>query len=266
MTAVGLHAMSRATIRAMLAVASATAAVSAGTASAASFRATISGKQELTWKLDGTTGDCEIRHGVGDGTVKFSFRSPKPAFIVATASHGLTVVGSITTIAKGSIAGSFTDTVQTACPGFAPSDPFTQSATGCGPTRFGIRVDVSQHGAYLYLTGPNVPLGPVSIAQIGGDCPFPLGDSGWVTSLDRTACGDGTQLWKRSWGVASAGGAGLLASRTHMAPRQLLHVRKGRKTHVARRVVVDCTAGSQYTGGVKITGKLNYTLTLKRVS
>src|SRR6185369_15575673 len=67
---------------------------------AAVFRATVSGQQELSWKLDGTTGDCEIRHGIGHGDVKITFKSSKSALIAVAGGN---VVGSINAIAKGSI-------------------------------------------------------------------------------------------------------------------------------------------------------------------
>jgi hypothetical protein len=229
-------------------------------AGAATFRTTISGKQELTWKLDGTTGSCEIRHGVGTGTVKFSFKSSKSSLIAVAGGN---TVGSINTVAKGSISGSFTDTVETPCPGFAPLDPYMDSTAGCGATHYGIRVDISRHGAFVYVTGPEVPLGPVSIAQSGNDCPFPDGGYSWSTSGDRTACGDGKQVWQRSWGVG--GPTGLFATRLHVTQKGLLHVKKGKTKLLTGHKVVDCTTDSQYSGDIRMTGTLTYTLSMKRV-
>jgi hypothetical protein len=227
---------------------------------AAVFRATVSGQQELSWKLDGTTGDCEIRHGIGHGDVKITFKSSKSALIAVAGGN---VVGSINAVAKGSISGSFTDTLQTPCPGFGPLDPYSDSTAGCGPLRYGVRVDVSRHGAFVYVAGPEVPLGPVSIAQSGGDCPFPDGGYSWSTSGDRTACGDGKQVWQRSWGVG--GPTGLFASRMHVTNKGLLRVKKGSTKHLTGRKDVDCTTDSQYTGDIPMTGKLTYTLSLKRL-
>jgi hypothetical protein len=229
-------------------------------AGAATFRTTVSGKQELTWKLDGTTGNCEIRHGVGQGVVSFKFKSSKPAVIGVNAGR---VDGSIPSVASGTVSGSFTDTVQTPCPGFEPMDPFTESAGGCGATHYGIRVDLSRHGAFVYVVGPEVPLGPVSIAQSGGDCPFPNGGSSFSTSGDRTACGDGQQVWQRSWGVG--GPTGLFASRMHITQKSLLRVKRGKTKQLTGRKDVDCTTDSQYSGGIKMTGKLTYTLSIKRL-
>jgi hypothetical protein len=229
-------------------------------AGAVVFNTSITGKQDLTWKVDGTAGNCEIRRGTGSGTVSFRFKSSKPAPAFSGSSRRLSFTVSIPSVATGSITGAFTDTVETPCPGFAPGDPYTEETDGCGATRFGIRVDVSSHGAFLYVTGPNTPLGPVSISQSGGHCPFPLGASSFDTSLDRSECGDGKQLWRRSWGVSSSGGQGLFASRVHMTPKQL----KRKKLTITGRSSVDCTVPSQYSGGVKLTGKLTFTLSLKR--
>ena len=230
-------------------------------AGAAVFRTTFSGQQELSWKLDGTTGDCEIRRGVGQGDVKVKVKSSQAGLI---AVNGRRVDGSITSVAKGSVSGSFTDTVQTPCPGFEPAEPYTASAAGCGPLRYGIRVDLSRHGAYIYVVGPEVPLGPVSIAQSGGDCPFPNGGYGFSTDGDRTACGDGRQVWQRSWGVG--GPTGLFASRLHVTNKGLLRIRKGTTKSITGRKDVDCTTGSQYSGGIRMLGKLTYTLSMKRLS
>jgi hypothetical protein len=255
--------MSTRVLLAMLA-ATVVVAIPAAVAQAAgpfSYSASVSGKQDLTWKVDGTRGNCEIRRGTGDGTVSFRFKSSKPGTAAASSSRsGLSFNSSIPSVAKGSIAGHFTDAPETPCPGFEPGDPVTQSASGCGATRFGVRVDIQAKGAFLYVTGPNVPLGPVSIAQSGSDCPFPLG--GFMdSSSDRTTCGDGRQVWQRSWGVSSAGGAGLFASRVHMTPKQLF---RKRKVVITGRKDVSCTVESSYSGGVKLTGSLKYTITLKR--
>jgi hypothetical protein len=225
------------------------------------FMTSISGKQDLNWSLDGTTGSCEIRHGVGSGAVSFHFKSSKPAPALSNSTRKLAYTVSIPSVATGTLAGAFTDSSQTACPGNAPSETFVEETDGCGATHFGVRVDVVSHGAFLYVTGPNVPLGPVSISLAGGHCPFPLGASSFDTSTDRTACGDGEQLWKRSWGVSYDGGAGLLASKIHMTPKQF----KRKKLTITGRKSIDCMIPSQYTGGIHMTGKLTYTLTLKRL-
>jgi hypothetical protein len=229
-------------------------------AGAAVFRATISGRQELSWRVDGTTGSCEIRHGVGQGEVTMTFRSTKSSLLAVNRTD---VAGSIDAIAKGSISGSFTDSPQTPCPGFTPDDPYTVPAAGCGALRYGLRVDLSRHGAFVYVVGPEVPLGPVSIAQSGGDCPFPDGGYFFSTNGDRTACGDGKQVWQRSWGVV--GPTGLFATKLQVTTKGLLHVKKGKTKHITGRKDVDCTTGSQYSGGIPTTGKLQYTLSLKRL-
>ena len=52
-------------------------------AGAAVYRASISGSQEVSWKVDGTSGNCEIRRGKGEGKVSFRFASNKPAPVTA---------------------------------------------------------------------------------------------------------------------------------------------------------------------------------------
>jgi hypothetical protein len=232
-------------------------------AASASYSASISGKQDLTWKVDGTRGNCEIRRGTGEGTVSFRFKSSKPGTAAASSSgKRLSFTSSIPSVATGSIAGHFTDAVETPCPGFEPGAAVTQPAGGCGATRFGVRADIGAHGAFLYVTGPEVPLGPVSLAQSSGECPFPVGGP-IDSSSDRTTCGDGSKLWQRSWGVAASGGEGLLASRIHMTPKQLLGPKR-KKITITGRKDISCTVPSDYAGGVKLTGSLKYTITLKK--
>ena len=108
-----------------------------------------------------------------------------------------------------------------------------------------------------------MPLGPVSVAQSGGDCPFPDGGYFFSTNGDRTACGDGKQVWQRSWGVV--GPTGLFATKLHVTTKGLLRVKKGTTKHITGRKDVDCTTGSQYSGGIPTTGTLQYTLSLKRL-
>lgn len=233
----------------------------ASDAHAALYRASITGQQELTWKVDGTQGSCEIRRGTGSGKVAFRFRSQKSQLLNGAARR-LSLQGSLPSVATGSIAGTFTEATQTPCPGFEPRDATTSPADGCGPTRFGIRVDLTPRGSFVHLTGPSTPLGPVSIAQAGGSCPFPV-DESLTTSSDFKACGDGRELFRRSWGVASSGGRGLFASRISSSSKRPL--RKGASRRLTGRAVVDCTMESSYSGGVQLKGTLRYTLTVKRV-
>lgn len=237
------------------------ASASPASARAVSYRVSVSGQQELTWSVDGTSGSCEIRHGAGNGRVAFRFRSPKPGTGVAKKhGGGLLFLSSIPATATGTIAGTFTDSVSTPCPGFEPSATFTEPVDGCGATKFGVRVDASAHGAFVYVTGPNWPLGPPgSISATGGSCPFLPS----VGSSDFSTCGDGKKLWQRSWAFG-AQGAGLAASRIAVKPRTLLRPKR-RTTLLTGRAKVDCTMTSQYTGGTKIALDLRYTLTLRRI-
>ena len=105
-------------------------------AGAAVYRASISGSQEVSWKVDGTSGNCEIRRGKGEGKVSFRFASAKPALVTAGRSGGgLAFVGSIPSTARGTIAGAFTDSPETPCAGFEPRPSVTDPAGGCGATR-----------------------------------------------------------------------------------------------------------------------------------
>jgi hypothetical protein len=231
-------------------------------ADAAVYRASISGSQEVSWKVDGTRGNCEIRRGKGEGKSSFRFASAKAALVTAGRSGGgLAFVGSISSTARGTIAGAFADTLETPCPGYEPGKSLTDPAGGCGAAKFGLRVDLTAKGAFVYVTGPEVPLRSGSLAQSSGQCPSPI-DGSFLSSSDFSACGDGTQQWKRSWGVASSAGRGLLATRLHLTPGQLPK-RKHKRTF-AKRTAIDCTMPSSYSGGVKIAGTLKYTLTLKR--
>lgn len=237
------------------------ASVSSAGASGVSYSASVSGQQNLTWSIDGTSGSCETRHGAGNGSATFRFRSPKPGTAMASKrGHGLSFLSSIPATATGTIAGTFTDSVATACAGFEPRPVFTEPVTGCGATKFGVRVDASAHGSFIYVTGPKVPLGaPGSISETGGGCPFLAG----VDSSDFSTCGDGQKLWQRSWAFGSQG-EGLAASRIAVTPRSLVRPKR-RTIQLTGRSRVDCTMTSTYTGGVKIALDLHYTLTLRRV-
>ncbi len=232
------------------------------------YRVSISGQQELTWSFDGTRGTCQIVRGTGKGRVAFRFRSSKPGTgTVNPGAGGLSYASfGVYATATGTIAGTYTETETTPCPGFAPRDPVTVTAPtgGCGATKFGLRIESQVRGAFLYVTGPKVPLGPPgSISAVGGVCPFPL-DLSILESTDFSACGDGRGLWKRSWGVASSQGEGLAASRIAIKPKTLLRPKK-KTVLLSGRARVDCTMSSTYSGGVKITLDLRYTVTLRRI-
>jgi hypothetical protein len=235
--------------------------LAAAQADAAVYRTSISGRQHVSWKVDGTAGGCEVHRGRGEGAVTFTVKSSKAAPLTG-GTRRVPLLGSIPSVATGSIEGRFADTVETPCPGFEPGDPVIEPVDGCGSTRFGIRVDVTPKGAFTYINGPATPLGPVSTAGARGTCPFPV-DTPILSSNDFTACGDGQALWRRSWGIGSSGGQGLLASRISVTPKRL--PRKGRTRVLTGRATVDCTMSSPYSGGVKVTGSLTYRLTVKRI-
>lgn len=236
-------------------------AVVAVPASATSYKATVSGQQELTWSMDGTRGGCEIRRGAGSGRAFFRFRSPRsePATALAR-GRGLYFGMSNNATATGTIAGSFTDSLSTACSGFEPAPTYVEPAEGCGDMKFGVRVDASAHGAFLYVTGPNWPISgsPGSTAANGDPCPFLSS----LSNTDFSTCGDGNKLWLRSWAFGALG-QGLAASKIAVKRRALLKPKR-RKFSLTGRTKVDCTMPSSYTGGIKITLDLRYTITLKK--
>lgn len=235
-------------------------------AGAASFKASVSGTQYLKWSLDGTSGNCEIRRGTGGGEVNFKFKPAGSQPIYAAKSgKRLKLTGSLPSVATGTIAGQFSDTVATACPGFTPADPYIPPTAGCGATKFGVRMDLQSRGAFVYVTGPNVPLPSGSTAVSPGGCPFPI-DTSLLLSSDMSACGDGLNLWQRSWGVSYSSGEGLFASKLSISARKLFKTKRRRSAVITGRAVVSCNVPSQYTGGVTYSGELKYTLTLKRTA
>ena len=227
-------------------------------AAAVVYKASISGQQQLDWSVDGTTGSCEIRRGTGSGTVAFAIKTEKPSPItVLRQGKKLYVGGSIANVVgDGSIQGSFTDTLATPCPGFEPDGPYTEPASDCGPMQFPLRVDLTAVGAFIYITGPRVPTGPIP-----SNCPY---FSSYTESSDRRACGDGDALHKSSFGVTEVFGQGLLASRIQANRKKLLKPKK-KVTKLTGRQAIECTLPSfPYSGGVKITGSLQYTLKLRK--
>ncbi len=229
----------------------------ASSAQAALYRATFSGTQELSWKVDGTSGNCEIRRGAGQGAVKLTIKGDRSALLTA-GTRRLDLLGSIPSTARGTITGSFTETVVTPCEGFEPGAPITAKTDGCGAVKFGVRLDLKPVGAFTYLFGPGSP-GPRS-----GECPFYI-DNALASSSDLSACGDSvTQQHRRNWAVSSSGGQGLFGGRLTAA--QAKPLKKGRSRTLTVRIPVSCTVPSTYTGGVKITGVAKYQLKLRRTS
>lgn len=233
-------------------------------AAAASFKMTVRGSQTFSWSLDGLTSSCEVRRGTGSGTSSFKFKSSSSSLVnVNTRKKHPSIGTSNTATATGTVTGNFSDTLATACEGYFPADSYIAPTTGCGDTKEGLRLDLVPRGAFVYVTGPNVPLGPVSTAA-SGDCPSPVGSS-LLLSSDLSACGDGQNLWQRSWGVAYSG-RGLFASKLSISGKRLAKTRKGKTAQITGRAVVDCNVpASFYSGGVTMTGELKYTLSFKRV-
>lgn len=249
------------TTAALVAVLAVVLAVPAHSAGPVLYKVSVSGTQELTWNVDGTTKGCEVRHGVGSGRVAFRFHDTAAVPTIATTvAKGLSFLLSIPSTATGTITGSLGESVATPCPGSAPSDPTTVPGTGCGATKFGLRMDAEfRSNGFLYVTGPNV-----TQSTNPGDCPFPIDhNSIFAGSFDWSACGDGKQGWQRSWGLVTSQGEGLLASRIALKPNAVLRP-KHKTLLLTGKSAFECTLPSVYTGGVHMAGKLTYALTIKR--
>lgn len=240
------------------------AALAAGTQSAAAavFKATATGNQHLEWTVSGSDSGCEVRTATGSGATDFKFSTPKAAFLfVASSKKSAKVVGSINTVAKGAVSGSFSEATTTPCPGFAPAPPRTEDSSGCGPIKIGIRLDFNTEGAFVYVAGPKGFL--AGEKSIVGDCPSPVGSS-WQSSNDVTACGDSfTKQSRRSWGVSSAWGLGLFASKLTIS-KKLAKMKKGRSKTINGKTSVDCRVGSPFSGGVTFKGDLKYAVKFTR--
>lgn len=238
-------------------------AAAAPAASAATFKTSISGTQELTWKLDGTEGSCDIRRGAGGGTVSFKFASPRsePVF-VDRSGRSLKIVGSLNAAAKGSINGAFQIQTVAACPGFTPDypEPLVSPATGCGATAYKLRADFWTRGAFTYLTGVKT-----TGAFATGECPFPT-DLSILQTTDFTTCGDGANQWQRSFGVTNSRGEGLFGSRMAISVKRLMRLKRGKSKTITGRKQVSCNMPSQYSGGVSYEGDLRYSIKFKRTS
>ncbi len=224
---------------------------SAQAASSGVFKVSASGKQSLTWSLNGTRGSCEIQTGNGSGSADLSFKTSSSGVLTVSKSSG--VVGSITTKAKGSRSGTFTETY-TACPPFAANPPFTADASGCGSFTSGIRMDFKSKGAFTWVTGPASPLP-------SGACPS---YTDYLFSSDLTACGDSNTQYKRSSGIVY-GGAGLFASKISLSTKSLLKVKKGKKKTITGKARVECKPQSSYSNPLSISGELKYSLVFKRL-
>lgn len=225
-------------------------------AGAATFKVTGSGSQQLKWSVSGTRGTCEIRQGTGSGSTAFKFKTTKSSMLYVAKSG---IVGSVMFSASGTQTGSYGETTVTECPGYAPSDPYTSEATGCGPFKTNPRLDFKTKGAFTYLTGP------VQSLNITGPCPHYIDDS-LTESSDFSACGDSNTQYKRSWGVSSSSSRGLLASKLHLSMKKLLKVKKGKKKTITGKSSVDCSMPSSLSSPVRITAELKYSLVFKRTS
>lgn len=235
------------------------AAVGAQGVLAATYRVTFSGTQEIGWKVDGTTSDqCEVRRGVGQGTVKLTIKGDRSALMFSAGTKRIGLLGSIPSTARGTIAGSFQDLPAAPCGDAPVGEPSTAAADGCGTVRIGMRLDFKPVGAFSYLFGPATP-GPRA-----GQCPHYV-DNALTDSNDFSACGDSlTVQHRRNHAVSASGGLGLFGGRLSAA--QTKPIKKGRTRTLTVRIPVDCTAASRYSGGVKITGVATYALKVKRVS
>jgi hypothetical protein len=233
---------------------------------AVTYKSTLSGKQELDWKVDGVTTGCESRRGSGSGHMEFHFRNSEPVLaIVVPKGRGMSIPLSIPSLATGSIAGTFADSLVTQCEAQPPREASTWPTTGCGSTKFGLRADFQyREDGFIYVTGPPLPYTSFPGAKPPGSCPFPFEqDFEHGAASSPFPCGDASQQWKRSWGVATAQGEGLFASRLAIKPRALLRP-KHKTLTLTGSAKVACNVPSEYSGGVQITGKLTYALTLKR--
>ncbi|MGH2960234.1 MAG: hypothetical protein ACRDKE_11565 [Solirubrobacterales bacterium] len=223
-------------------------------AKSGSFKVSVSGTQNYTWSLDGTSGSCEIQRGAGSGTNKFSFKSAKAAPLFISTSSG--IVGSINATAKGNRVGTYSVTNAAPCPGFEPGLPFFDDVSGCGDYKYNLRLDFKQKGAFQYVTGPTLTYPP-------GHCPSPISSSLFL-STDLTQCGDSSVQYKRSHGVF--GGEGLLASKIAPSIKKLLKTKKGKSKSISGKASVDCKPASWYSSPVMIRADLKYTLTFKRTN
>ncbi|MBJ7353535.1 MAG: hypothetical protein JHC98_01810 [Thermoleophilaceae bacterium] len=224
-------------------------ASTAGAASSGVFKVSASGKQSITWSLNGTRGSCEIQTGTGSGSTNFSFKTAKAGLLSVSRSG---MLGSLTTSAKGSQSGSFVET-HTACPPFEVVPPYTQDASGCGARKFDVRMDFATKKGVTWVIGPAQPL-PL------GSCPSYTDQ---LLSTDLTSCGDSNTQYKRSFGLAY-GGIGLFASKLNISMKSLLKVRKGKKKTITGKTTVDCKPASVYSNPLVLKGELKYTLTFKR--
>lgn len=219
------------------------------------FKVSLKGTQDLTWSTNGTTSSCEVRRDAGSGEAKFSFKSSKAPLIYVD-SKGK-IVGTVNTKANGSISGNFGETTVTPCDGFAPQDPFSADASGCGSRSFAMPVNFKTFGAFQWITSG-------AINYVGDNCPFPI-DNSLLLSSDLTQCGDSNNTNKRSWGIAAHEGQGLIASKFHVSTKRLLKLRKGRSKQITGKDTVDCTPEAAYwSGGVHLQGVVKYTFTFKR--
>jgi hypothetical protein len=235
---------------AALAVALASTAT-ANAASSGTFKVTASGKQSLTWSLNGTRGSCEIQTGSGSGSTSISFKSVKAGFVSVNKSG---ILGSVTSAAKGERLGSFVET-HTACPGFEPVPPYTADASGCGALKFDVRMDFATKKGLTWVTGPALPLP-------GGVCP---NYTDQLFSSDLAVCGDSFTQYKRSWGLVY-GGAGLFSSKWNISTKNLLKVKKGKKKTITGKTTIDCKPTSLYSNPIILKGELKYSLVFKRTS
>ncbi len=184
--------------------------------------------------------------------MSFRFKNASSGSLVFTGNSG---GGSIPALATGSVTGDFVSSVAAPCPGDSAGETVTERTNDCGDKKFGVRVDVKLVGTKLYVNGPGAaPTPNVS------DCPFPVGGVMDNTN-DRTSCGDGAQMYQRSYGVSVTGGIGLLASVVTVKPSSLTKP----TVRLSKREQISCTIDSEYGGGVKVTGTLRYTITLKRL-
>ena len=199
----------RRTVRQLVAVGTAAAALFAGLTAAAQaapafkaarFKVAVSGTQTSNWTLDNTTyDDCvqgDIRQ-TGAGRQSFSFKSPKRATLMAikigdsvtisgTRLPGARVNGTVSR--SGQITTEQIGGIETGCGdgGGTPPPP-----PDCGTKPFRARVDLEWSTPDQYPGEPPVPLVPVLLLE--GPF-FPTGSSGFSSLFQNCVGGGPDQL------------------------------------------------------------------------
>lgn len=222
----------------------------ASAASTAYFKVSISGKQTLSWSVNGTaTKSCQIVNGNGSGSSELRFKGSKSG-IVGVSRSGKTI-GNFFTKQKGTRTASYVETYTNTCGG-DPIPSMTAPTSGCGDYSQDLNFSLQTIRGRTWLS-PTTFNGPIDeCAQftnaLAGDA------SDWAIcnyAPDKVARGVGSLTVP-------------LAASFRVYYKSMRRVKKGKKKTITASNRINCDVASSLSAPIKLVGEIHYRMVFKR--